>query len=353
VIKAQRSARRPIATDLVSPSDPVRSHAKKRARRPTQPSGGSPPPRIRARADHPTIQTLSVDYRKPIAGPKFNTSQLGEVTAALAFNPNGQTVAIGGTEKAGIYSVHGGLIHTLQSSGEVKSAAFSRDGQKVALLVRGDEMEIDRLEIFETTTGHRIDGIDTCGDNVSFLRDGSILVEGIMTDRRFGDSIVAYDGETLQKKDDLAFAGDGACLDGDLVLANGRVWDAVTEKSLTPKLDLGHLRAASLGRSGKLLAVSSGAPDELLAIFDTTTRQVTKEADVRAQGLQIAPDGQHLLTLEGPGDPTSWAIRDLETLEPSFERSVPGAFRNARLSVDGRQLIAVGVDGGVQSWRFE
>jgi WD40 repeat protein len=99
-------------------------------------------------------------------------AQTGEGTA-VAFSPDGTTIATAGLDGATVWSTSGTKLQTMSGGGRVESVAFSPDGRTLAT-GGGDGV----ARIWDVTTGRQIvalSGHSDSVDGVAFSPDGTEL----------------------------------------------------------------------------------------------------------------------------------------------------------------------------------
>jgi WD40 repeat protein len=290
-------------------------------------------------------------------------SQRPTPITALAFSPNGRTLAVGALRSVLLLDAQTGKEQRrLTGSPSVVTAlAFRADG-KVLAGGGGVPGRSGEVRLWDTTTGKQTGLLEENTDmvyGVAFRRDGKRLVAGSY------DHLVTLwnserGGSPKRLKDHtdavygVAFSPDGtrlASVAGDRTL---KIWDAVTGKRLfTLSESTAELYCVAFRPDGKQIA--AGGADKTLRIWNLTpTGGVLAKAAFAHQGavLQIAyaKDGQSLLST---GEDNAVKCWDATTLaERRVFAKQPEQPQSLALSPKG-DIFAVGRhDGSLALYSF-
>ena len=199
---------------------------------------------IAANYDMGREQVVSVDEEKitiwdAASGQKKRSFRAGEYTrfTAAAFSPNGRYIAIGDGAALTIRSTRDGReLFATAELGEVKSLAYSRNGQFLASLSDGD-----RITVWNTTSGKKLlerKGTDSLIENIAISPNGQHVISVGFHNRYLNMWDVAT-GQLLRRfatQDNkqpfqaAAFSPDGTKLAGVDSINGLTVWDSATGK---------------------------------------------------------------------------------------------------------------------------
>ena len=252
---------------------------------------------------------------------------------ALAYNPDGRTIAAGGHDKTiRIWDAGSGkLVRALSGhTGMIAAIAFSPDGRKLAsagkdglVLMEGEVRSPDKDNVL------RLWDVDS-GREISTLR------------------------RTIQYANGIVFGADGNTL---VVVGSGdhsvELWDLAKGK-LARNLK-GHTQlvsAVAKSADGRLLA-SCGA-DNTARIWDFATGKTLHSLSGHSDwvfALAFSPDGRKLATAGQDKTIKLWDVqsgRDLATLRGHRE-----TVRGVAFSPDGRTLASAGGDSSIRLWSVD
>jgi WD40 repeat protein/DNA-binding SARP family transcriptional activator len=325
----------------------------------------SPDGRMLAVTTHPTTTGAS-GRSKAVLWDLASRRQLRSLDGdgALAFSPDGRTLAISGRRRGEILlidPVTGKRRRTLSGhTPEVGALSFSHDG---AALASTDEdgtvivWDLATGRARETLRGHAagVTGLAFSPDDRTLYtasQDKSVIVWDLGGDRRLGRPFAAGRRVSSQTFGPSQRFGKGGAL-----LARGHDDGTVTLVDLARRVPVGTplpahpsaVRAVALSRDGRMLATAD-APTVI--VWDLTTRRPTRRPIKVFSGdtvdVAISPDGRTLAIAEGSGVVTLW---DLTSAPP---RRWPLHHANVSLlefSPDGA-ILAVALHGG-EVWLWD
>jgi WD40 repeat protein len=315
------------------------------------------------------VVVIDIKTKKEVRRLEWTTGK----ALAVAFSPDGQTIATGGTLNDGSAvslwdAKTGKRITDLRGARQfVGSLAFSSDGRFLAA-AGGSQAFPDGLVQWEIAverdrkvlTGHT--GLVSCA---ALSKDGKILATG-SADK----SIRLWDTTTWKLKSELTghtgwLRGLSFSPDGKTLASAGddwtvRLWDveAGKEKQLLSKYPIG-AKAVAFSPDGTLLATGAsedGKPTGTIKVFDTTTWKERPGEWTGQPGLSLAfsPDGRSLAT-GAPGLP-SLRVYDVKSGKRTRIVQPSSSIRHLAFSPDGSTL-ATGHgtggrrgDGSIQLW---
>jgi WD40 repeat protein len=236
-----------------------------------------------------------------------------ELTCAIAFSPDGKTMASSGTDRILLWDAATGKLRSRFEAkmGQVKNLAFALDG---TVLVSGSESD-GKVHVWDVATGKQraiLNARMGVLRSMTLSPDGKTVAAGTvhstirLLDLTTGNELFPeYVGHDARVKS-VAFSPDGRLLasGGD----NGQVWlwDAGTGKPLRA------LRGPSArcvafspdGRSLAILAPGSFYPGKYIDIYETRTGkellrlQAGDANDVDVKAMAFSPDGKMLLSVD-------------------------------------------------------
>jgi WD40 repeat protein len=259
-------------------------------------SGKAAAPPVRARTD------AHGDALPPGAIARLGTTRLRHVghVGAVAFSPDGKTLASGGSEHVRLWHPDTGKeLRRWRMPGWVSALAFSRDGKVLAVGLRHAG-----VVLLDPSSGRELD--------------------------RFG--------QLWRDTVALAFAPDGKTLAVGCA-ATVVFWDVATGTKIRHLEDYLHeMRAVAFAPSGKTLAV---ACDHGVTLWAPATgeliRTVTKK---RALSVAFSPDGARLATTDEEGGVVLWAADTGQELR-HFPR-LHGTASCVAFSPDGKTVASGG-----------
>jgi WD40 repeat protein len=273
------------------------------------------------------IQLLDARKLTPAGAPLLETG--GEVKA-LAFSPNGQTLAaVTGHGQATIWDL---ASHTLRHEpflapgGERVGVAFSPAGTTLATVGTSG------VVIWDVATGARLTKLTTLfglaqGVGVAFSADGARVAFAQWRGAQVWDvakeSLVA----TVGVAGGTGTAGAGALGSTDLL-------------------------SVALSPDGEMLAV--GGYGRLVRLSDIGTGKLLHELDVGGSGaatLEFSPDGRTLAVSGRQANASLWDVATGTRIGPSLTAGLRWAMLD--LSADGRRLLLTSANGHGAVWDID
>jgi RNA polymerase sigma factor (sigma-70 family) len=248
---------------------------------------------------------------------------------------------------------------------------FSADGKT---LITASEDKV--LRFWDIPSGKQVREISGYPDIVGLAvpsPDGSLLATVAMTEVRPGagswprspsirlwDLVANKEVRRLEVKEkqtdpsqqagvfDAAFSPDGKTLATSGPARTVRFWDVATGKERR-RLDLS-VSVIAFSPDGKTLAVAEGSQGRAVRLIDVTSGKSLHPQGAHQDGVEFTsftPDGRTVVTGRGFGPVRVWDAKS------GRERGRLGAdapARALRILGDGRTLVVMGTDRGVQRW---
>lgn len=276
------------------------------------------------------ISSLEVQPRKGLAGSIGRWKSLAgysQWVVAVAFSPDGKSLASGGNGKAVIlWDVKTGeQTNILEGhSSRVRSVAFSPDGKMLA-----SGSDDNTVILWDTATGNEIrtlEGHSYSVNSVCFSPDGKILVSG-----SDDNSITLWDVKTGAKTQDLKghsesvrsvmFSADGKILASGSSDQTVILWD-VSTGFLIKKLEgqAGPVQSVSFGRDGRLLA--SGGGDKTITLWDLSGLKLT--AVLRKGEFETTKEFEERVSRQGAPYTSVITLGKYDADKAGFEAEVSG-----------------------------
>ncbi len=245
---------------------------------------------------------------------------------ALAFNPDGQRLAVGSAD---------GVVQIL-------------DGTPLAGLASESLLTLAGHEHAVVEIAYRLDGRRLA----SASRDGTAKV----WDADAGQCLVTFRNHQTGLTS-VDWSPDGRWVASASWDGTVRVWDPSTGGEVLPALDAkaGPVYGIAFNRNGGILA--SSHHDGTVRVWDMATGQV-KVVIPHAHtqpvlGVAFSPDGEHLVTAGGKDNTIKVWDWQAEMMEPIRKLVAPRTIiRNPAFSRDGRRLVAV-VGTPAQIWMWD
>jgi WD40 repeat protein/pimeloyl-ACP methyl ester carboxylesterase len=254
-------------------------------------------------------KTLKETRRQTILGSPY----------ALAFSPDGKTLAVGGAGEEGpfleLVDPQTGRVRDRQSTEKpIRWLSYSRDG---STLVANESKTVDgRGEIVLRNA--------KTGERVGRSRTGS-----------YGNAVFTHDSSALL----TSTSADGTALLDATTLEPKRVWKDVRGWTAVSPDD-------------RIAAV--GAPDGSLTFLDLVTGKEVRARgrhDERIRAMAFTRDGRRLVTAGDDQIAIVWDVASEAPLE-TF-RAHTGAIHGLALSPDGKTAFTASADGSIIAWDLD
>ncbi|MDH6123064.1 tRNA A-37 threonylcarbamoyl transferase component Bud32/uncharacterized protein with WD repeat [Kitasatospora sp. GAS204A] len=271
---------------------------------------------------------------------------------AVAFSPDGKTLAAGGDGSLRLWDVGAKSSIATLGGDTVKSVAFSPDGKTLASSL---DNGVRLWDVASKSSVADLQGHTSYVHGVAFSPDGKTFASGSedrtvrLWDVASKSSIATLDGHTSGVSA-VAFSPDGKTLaagcDG-----NVRLWDVASRRSVaTLDTHVSSVSAVAFSSDGKTLAAGCGDYDVYLWDAAAKSSVATLRGTGGVYGVAFSPDGK---TLVSGGDYHSVGLWDvasgssIATLDGHTETVWSVAF-----SPDGKTFACGGHDGSVRLWNL-
>ncbi|WP_438318480.1 nSTAND1 domain-containing NTPase [Streptomyces sp. HUAS TT3] len=303
----------------------------------------------------PTSQALEALFAAADLPLLHRMDHGGRVTA-LAFSPDGHTLASGGGDRVRLWDTNTGRIRTSPMGQAPPGAvmAFSPDGRTLAV-----GAEDSTVQLLDTATGDVRARLGTQANGAAVLRfspdNATVATSGFdrevqLWNTTTGDLLTVLPRQTAQVST-VAFSPNGRTLATGSFDGRTELWDANSgrhERTLPHRN--GTVGEVAYSPDGHTLATSS--TDRGVELWDTSTGQFrTKPAAHTAPAAVMAfsPDGRTLATA---GEDRT--VRLWETDTGRLRRNLPGHTGHVIMSLaftsDGRTLASGGDDHTIRLW---
>ncbi|MFF7241737.1 helix-turn-helix domain-containing protein [Streptomyces collinus] len=286
---------------------------------------------------------------RPLAG---NTGPL----TAVAFSPDGRTLATGGTDtRVRLRHADGSGTPVVLSghTGEVAAVAFGPDGRTLASGSADGSVRI--WDVRTGTTAVQLSAQAGAVTAVAFSPDGTKLATGFedgtarLWNARTGRALATFTGHT-GRVSGVAFSPDGRTLLTGSWDDTARLWNLHTHRSTgVLRGHRGEVYAVAFGPDGTTAA--TGSADGTARLWDVRTGHGTTTLRGHTRvvtSVAFSPDGRTLLT--GSWDDTArlWNLHTHRS--PGVLDGHVGHVNSVAFRPDGRAAATASSDGTVRLW---
>jgi WD40 repeat protein len=220
-----------------------------------------------------------------------------ECPGALAFSPDGKTLACGSSPISLFDVPTGGLSHKLAAATQstIQSLAFSPDGALLASSSSGDHA----VRLWDVATGAEVRHVE--GFRQAFSPDGKTLASGgqalALWDVATGAPVRTFEGHknTIGA---VAFSPDGRTLASGSSDETARLWNVATGAETHAMKGRGSVRSVAFTQGGRLLVTSDGTIHLWTAEGEPVLDLVAFSE--RDGGYAVAPGSDPRVELLGP-----------------------------------------------------
>ncbi len=315
------------------------------------------------------VEQSQVEEDKTTLSPRENVSRPAQSTKnpeAVAFSPNGRTIAIGSFKDVKLWNaVDRSLLSTLKGhSNQVKSVAFSPDGRIVA---SGSN---DRtIKLWNVTNGRLLSTLKGHSDivtSVTFSPDGRTLASGSWDDRiklwnvANGRLLSTLKGHSNDVKS-VAFSPDGRTLASSSKDSTIKLWN-VADGSLLSTIDAHYGGVNSVvfapqpyGNSSDRLILASGGSfrEPTIKLWNVTDSSLLLTIETERQGypvvLALSNDGRIIASGNRDNTIKLWNVAD-GTFLSTFEGH-SGMVESLAFSPDGQTIVSGSRDRTIRFWQ--
>lgn len=329
--------------------------------------------RLAVRGEDGNVVIFDTRTMHRVAGPLIGDSQIGLFGSikgplhALAFSPDGKTLAIGSTDgSAGTVDLMNARLSRAIDHGTglgsiAADVAFAPDGRELAtgepvagpdqppseiVVVRNPRTAVPLRESREIAggrlAGYTANGrylLVTSGPNASLLLDSRTLKPV----RRLTEGAPA----ALSPAGDLAAFGHS---DGSLVLVDLRTGRE------TPLSGRGGASIESLNFSADGKAIATAAADGTVAVWDVPAKRLREQLTGHSSGVQAAvfsPDARSLYSASLDGSVIAWDLAGARRLGRPFRIARDGSSGASAVSPDGSEFAVASESDHLELRRTE
>ena len=312
----------------------------------------SPDGRTLASGGDSTIRLWDLATGKETAvlrGPKASVS-------SVAFSPDGRTLASGsGDSTIRLWDLATGKETAVLSghTQSVNSVAFSPDGRTLA-----SGSDDDTIRLWDLATGKEtaVFSVSAWGvTSVAFSPDGRTLASGSrddtirLRDLATGKETAVISGHTSSVFS-VAFSPDGRNLASGSRDDTIRLWDLATGKE-TAVISGHRTRVTSVAFSPGGRTLASGSDDRTIRLWDLATGKETAVLSGHTSpvfSVAFSPDGRMLASGSGDGTIRLWDLASGK--ESAVLSGITESVTSVVFSPDGRTLASGSADGTIRLW---
>lgn len=306
----------------------------------------------------PTSQPLPADQTTAVAPPEATsgnsllpivTLPASDAITSAAFSPDGQTLAMGSYSGAKLWRVSdGSLLHSITTEAG-KAVAFSPDNQILATGLGSTTVKLWRVS--DGSRLRTLEGLTSDVLSVAFSPDGQIVAAGGYNEAvklwQANDGTLLHDlpGHTFHVLS-VVFSPNSQMLASASDDYTVKLW-RVSDGMLLHELEGSNPVAFS--PDGQTLATGSYSGVKLFRVRDGALLYQLTGHSSSVESVAFSPDGQTLVTGSGGIEVRRWHVSDgvrLYTLEENGE-----GVSFVTFSTDGRTMAAVYKDGTVKLWQ--
>ncbi|MBI3410724.1 MAG: sigma-70 family RNA polymerase sigma factor [Planctomycetes bacterium] len=282
----------------------------------------------------------------------------GRESRALAFSPDGRTLAMADTEKLNLFDPQTGQrkLPAVDNGDLVEYLAFSPDGKTIAICVARSSVIIR-----DVATGKELRRInDDEGEIVAFAPDGKTLVVagGTKGARLWDPETGAAKGELprvaardrMGQRPNLACSHDGKMLATSSTGQPITIWDFADRKALH-RLPITWASRLAFSPDDKTLAVSEPSAISLWDVVSGKELFPNEGHAGEVNAVAVSPDGRFVAS----GSWKDCSIRVWDAASGRRTQVMPGATFLHALAIgpEGRSVFSQDREGAIHQWNIE
>ncbi len=269
----------------------------------------------------PTLPIMDGDFQTwhlpDSATIRLGKGRVGSSDRAVAFSPDGQSLAVASDLGIWLYNVATShALALLPTVRQISSVAFSPDGTTLASgSADASVSSVEASKLWDVATGQYIATFNHRAESVAFSPDGTTLASGSadyaieLWDVATGQHIATLSGHT-REVNSVAFSPDGITLASGSGDGTVKLWEVATGTN-TATLS-GHTREVnSVAFSPDGITLASGSGDGTVKLWEVATG--TNTATFSGHGhwvnsVAFSPDGITLASGSGDGTVKLWEV---------------------------------------------
>jgi len=297
-------------------------------------------------------------------GQQTLTLKHARLLYGVAFSPDGKRIAsassdgLHGTVKVWDSATGQETLTLKGHRGRVFSVSFSPDGKRIVSGGGGQPEQPGQIKVWDASSGQEtltLKGHTSPVTSVSFSPDGQRIASASLDtmvkvwDAATGQEMLSLKGHSGEVKS-VSFSPDGQRIASASSDTTVKVWDAATgQKMFTLKGHSGEVTSVSFSPDGQ--RITSGSDDNTVKVWEAATGRETltlKGHRGRVSSVSFSPDGKRIASGSSDHTVKLWdATTDQETLTVKGHR---GSVHSVSFSPDGQRIASASDDTTVKVW---